>query len=83
MKPIKKIFIALFAVMILSEILTMFFDDTNIEYIFRAMWISLMFICTILFGIWQLSVKQNKLAGYFYFILGFIFLATTLSIYYL
>lgn len=82
MKHIKKISIILFVIMILSAILTMYFDNTHIERIFRTVWISLMFICTILFGVYQIFVKQNKIAGYCYFALAFIFFVVILSVYF-
>lgn len=77
----KKVLIILTIIMILSMFLTAKYDDTKIEFIFRLIWITLMFICTLLRGVWLMFEEKNKPAGYFYFILAFIFIGIILNVY--
>ncbi|WP_326909780.1 hypothetical protein [Sedimentibacter sp. MB31-C6] len=72
MKPIKKIIIIFGIALGLTGILSLFYYNTNIGRVFDTIWKVLMFICTILFGVFELSERQNKIAACFYFILAFI-----------
>lgn len=73
-KILKKIIIILTLIMVLSIFLTLIFDDTSKEAIFRFIWIALMFIITLLRGVWVVLEENNKIVGCIYFILAIIFI---------
>lgn len=79
---IKKMLVIMILLMTLSMILAYVYDDTKAEDVFRWMWIVLMFISTVLRGIWVIYDEQNRKAGYFYFVLAIVFILLILYIRY-
>lgn len=80
-KVLKKIIITLSIILVFSLFLSNQFYDSNIGFVFRMIWISLMFIVTILRGVWVILEEQNKIAGCLYFIMAFVFIIYILSLY--
>ncbi|WP_019230049.1 hypothetical protein [Sedimentibacter sp. B4] len=80
-KKLKIIIIILTLIMAVSMILTIQFDDSSIEYIFRFLWLVLAFIITVLRGVWVIVEDNNKIAGYIYFIMAFAFIGFVLFVY--
>jgi len=80
-KVLKKLIITLSLIMVLSMFLSRQLYGSDIEFVFRLMWISLAFIVTLLRGAWVILEEQNKIVGYLYFIMAFIFISYILSLY--
>lgn len=80
-KLFKNVMIILFLILLLSMISTFIFDDTNFDFIFRLMGLSIQILCILLLGARELFANQNKALGYFCFFLSFIFICFIFSIF--
>ncbi len=67
-------------ILLISIILTMIFDDTFLEVIFRGIWhLTLIMTCALL-GTKEVIAKKNRL-GYFYYIVIIFFIVALYRLY--